>query len=76
MGQKPAGKINQKGTRDDIEQEDEQESFFKWLEENPNAGVSIQADNDDDNDLEYDNEGNIIVPEKNKVYFNTKLLIL
>lgn len=29
-----------KGIRDDIEAEDDEESYYKWLEENPNAGKS------------------------------------
>lgn len=49
-----------------MEEEDDQESYFRWLEENPNAGVN-QAQNDEEQDLEYDEDGNIIVPEKSKV---------
>lgn len=66
MGKKGSDKSQPKGTRDDIEKEDEQEEFFKWLEENPNAGVASQAD-DEEHELEYDQDGNIIIPEKNKV---------
>ncbi len=29
---------SKKGIRDDIEEADDQESYYKWLEENPNAG--------------------------------------
>ncbi len=29
-----------KGVRDDIEEADDEESYYKWLEENPNAGRS------------------------------------
>ena len=36
------------------------------MEENPNAGVANEA-NDDDQDIEYDDDGNIIVPEKSKI---------
>ncbi|RNA22526.1 ATP-dependent RNA helicase DDX42 [Brachionus plicatilis] len=64
MGKKAESKKTTKGTRDDIENEDDQESYFRWLEENPNAGVP-QAD-EDDQDIEYDQDGNIIVPEKKK----------
>lgn len=64
VGQKQDKKEN-KGTRDDIEGEDDQESFFKWMEENPNAGIALN--DDDEQDLDYDEEGNIIVPEKSKV---------
>lgn len=64
MGKKAEDKKITKGTRDDIDNEDDQESYFRWLEENPNAGVQ-QAD-EDDQDIEYDHDGNIIVPEKKK----------
>lgn len=46
--------------RDDIEQEDVQEAFFRYMEENPNAGV-IQ---DEDDDVEYDEDGNPILKHK------------
>ena len=60
--------ISFRGTRDDIEEEDDQESYFRWLEENPNAGVVQGQDQDnDDQDLEYDDDGNIVVPEKSKI---------
>jgi ATP-dependent RNA helicase DDX42 len=71
MGKKP-NKVQVKGTRDDIEEADEQEEYFKWLEENPNVGLNSQGNDDDDDEgegkeLEYDRDGNIIVPEKNKI---------
>lgn len=54
--------------RQDIDEEDEQESYFRWLEENPNAGASLNAnEDDDDKDAYYDDDGNLIVPEKKKV---------
>ena len=53
-----------RGVRDDIEQEDVQESFFRYMEENPMAGVIMD---DDETEIEYDAEGNPIIPEKNKV---------
>ena len=59
----------EKGTREDLEKADEQEEFFKWMEENPNAGVALN-ENDEDEELEYDHDGNIIVPDKNKVSRN------
>lgn len=65
MGKKSEAKKEVKGTRDDIEEEDDQESYFRWLEENPNAGV-VQGEDEDEQDIEYDDEGNIIVPEKKK----------
>lgn len=52
--------------REDIEAEDDQESYFKWLEENPTAGLAPQ-DNEDEQDIDYDEDGNIIVPEKSKI---------
>ncbi|CAF1162373.1 unnamed protein product [Didymodactylos carnosus] len=55
-----------KGTREDIEQEDDQESYFRWLEENPNAGLPLEDDDDMDRELDYDDDGNLILPEKSK----------
>ncbi len=37
------------------------------MEENPNAGLSHVGNDDEDKELEYDDEGNIIVPEKSKI---------
>ncbi|KAG0431152.1 hypothetical protein HPB47_022037 [Ixodes persulcatus] len=52
-----------KGVRDDIENEDDEESYYRYVEENPNAG----ADKDDsDLELEYDEDGNPIAPVKSK----------
>ncbi|CAF4371280.1 unnamed protein product [Rotaria sp. Silwood2] len=59
-------KKQEKGTRDDIEKEDDQESYFRWLEENPNAGVPIADDDDEDRELQYDDDGNLIAPEISK----------
>lgn len=53
-----------KGIRDDIEEADDEESYYKWLEENPNAG-RINVD-EDGIEIEYDEAGNPIVPEKSK----------
>lgn len=62
--------------RQDIEEEDEQESYFRWLEENPNAGASLNAnDDEDDKDAYYDDDGNLIVPEKKKVILNSRFEI-
>ena len=49
-----------RGIRDDIESEDIQEAFFRYMEENPMAGVIIE----DDEIVEYDADGNAIIPEK------------
>ncbi|XP_008484723.1 ATP-dependent RNA helicase DDX42 [Diaphorina citri] len=52
-----------KGIRDDIDHEDDEESYYRYMEENPNAGLQ---DNDSDVDLEYDEDGNPIAPKKSK----------
>ncbi|CAK9292685.1 unnamed protein product [Gordionus sp. m RMFG-2023] len=57
-------KRKDKGLREDIENEDEQESFFRYMEENPMAGVAYI---EDDFQLEYDANGNPIVPERLKI---------
>ena len=49
-----------RGKRDDIDEEDDQESYFRYMEENPMAGVI----NDDDDNIEYDEDGNAIIPDK------------
>ncbi|KAI0989342.1 hypothetical protein GJ496_005566 [Pomphorhynchus laevis] len=53
--------------RQDIDEADDQETFYQWLEENPDAGVSLQVEEDDeDREIDYDDNGNIIAPEKSK----------
>ena len=47
-----------KAKRDDIDELDEQEAYFKWLEENPEAGL-LQKE-EEDFDIEYDADGNPI----------------
>ncbi|XP_077978138.1 ATP-dependent RNA helicase DDX42-like [Glandiceps talaboti] len=54
-----------KGTRQDIDEADDQETYFKYMEDNPTAGMIIT--DDDDTEIEYDEDGNPIIPEKNKV---------
>ena len=54
-----------RGVRDDIEQEDVEEAYYRYMEENPMAGVL--ADEQEELNVEYDNDGNIIYVEKNKV---------
>ena len=63
IAKKPPAEM--KGVRDDIEEEDSEESYYRWLEENPNAGRQAEDDDELDN-IEYDADGNPIVPEKNK----------
>ena len=48
---------DKKATRDDIDELDEQEAYFKWLEENPEAGLQKE---EEDFDIEYDADGNPI----------------
>lgn len=54
---------SKKGVRQDIEDADDEESYYKWLEENPEAG---RLNDDDDIEIEYDEDGNPIVPMKSK----------
>ncbi|XP_076348587.1 ATP-dependent RNA helicase DDX42 isoform X4 [Tachypleus tridentatus] len=56
-------KLQAKGVRDDIEEEDDEESYYRYMEENPNAGVDKE---DSDQELEYDEDGNPIAPPKSK----------
>ena len=52
--------------RDDIEDEDDQESYYNYMKNAP-----VVAYPDDDEELEYDSDGNPIAPEKSKVPCNT-----
>ena len=51
-----------RGIRDDIEKEDDQESYFKAM-----ANAPIIVGDDDEDDWEYDEDGNPIPPERSKV---------
>lgn len=53
-----------KGVRADIDDMDDEESYYKYLEENPNAG--LLEDNSGD-ELEYDEDGNPIAPSKKRI---------
>lgn len=53
-----------RGIRDDIENEDDEESYYRYMEENPTAGQEKEASDDE---LEYDEDGNPIAPAKSKV---------
>ncbi|KAK3930300.1 ATP-dependent RNA helicase DDX42 [Frankliniella fusca] len=53
-----------KGIRDDIDGEDIEESYYRYMEENPMAGVQNE---DEDDDMEYDEDGNPIVTIKKKI---------
>ena len=39
------------------------ESYFRYMEENPMAGVIAE----EDDQFEYDEDGNVIIPDKKKV---------
>uniref|UniRef100_T1IT60 ATP-dependent RNA helicase DDX42 n=1 Tax=Strigamia maritima TaxID=126957 RepID=T1IT60_STRMM len=56
-------KLN-KGIRDDIEGEDDEESYYRYMEENPQAGLLLPEDSGDE--IEYDEDGNPIAPVKSK----------
>jgi ATP-dependent RNA helicase DDX42 len=62
-GGKKGGKAaqNAKGIRDDIEAEDDEESYYRFIKENPNAGKN---DDDSDEEVEYDEFGDPIVKKK------------
>ncbi|CAL8096293.1 unnamed protein product [Calicophoron daubneyi] len=61
---KKPNKGNSKGIRDDIEQEDEIESYVRFMEENPMVGM---AGDDEEDVYEYDEEGNVIGTEKKAI---------
>lgn len=48
--------------RDDIEDEDDHESYFNYVKNTP-----VVAYPDDEEEIEYDSDGNPIAPEKSKV---------
>ncbi|CAH0564672.1 unnamed protein product [Brassicogethes aeneus] len=67
MQKQPSTSSNEKkekAVRNDLEEEDVEESYYRYMEENPNAGL---APVDEDNpDVEYDEDGNPIAPDKKK----------
>ncbi|KAA0188952.1 hypothetical protein HAZT_HAZT003568 [Hyalella azteca] len=56
--------LESKGVRQDIDEEDDEESYYRYIEENPNAG---KHGDDSEEEVEYDAEGNPIVTRKSKV---------
>lgn len=58
----PASTIN-KGVRVDIDDMDDEESYYKYLEDNPNAGL---IDDNSGDELEYDEDGNPIAPSRKR----------
>jgi len=55
---------DKKAKRDDIDELDEQEAYFKWLEENPEAGLQKE---EEDFDIDYDADGNPIYSMKKTI---------
>lgn len=55
-------KDKKKIRRDDIEEEDDQESYFNYIKNAP-----VIAYPDDEEEIEYDSDGNPIAPEKSKI---------
>ncbi|VVC44663.1 RNA helicase, DEAD-box type, Q motif,Helicase, C-terminal,ATP-dependent RNA helicase DEAD-box, conserved [Cinara cedri] len=56
-------KEEEKGIRQDIEEEDVEESYYRYMEENPTAGL---VDETSDIEIDYDEDGNPIAPPKKK----------
>lgn len=55
----------QAGIRNDLEEEDVEESYYRYMEENPNAGVT--PIDEDHPEVEYDEDGNPIAPDKKRI---------
>lgn len=53
-----------KGVRADIDDMDNEESYYKYMEDNPMAGV---ADENSEDEMEYDEDGNPIIVSKKKI---------
>lgn len=50
--------------RGDIDDEDDEESYYRYMKENPNAGL---RDDGSDQEVEYDEDGNPIAPPKRRI---------
>ncbi|XP_060945734.1 ATP-dependent RNA helicase DDX42 [Limanda limanda] len=64
LEEKEKEKKSAKGIRDDIEEEDEQEAYFRYMAENPTAGLSLE---EEDENVDYDSDGNPIAPTTKKI---------
>ncbi|XP_068435462.1 ATP-dependent RNA helicase DDX42 [Clinocottus analis] len=64
LEEKEKEKNSAKGIRDDIEEEDEQEAYFRYMAENPTAGLSLE---EEDENIDYDSDGNPIAPITKKI---------
>uniref|UniRef100_A0AAQ6A3F4 ATP-dependent RNA helicase DDX42 n=1 Tax=Amphiprion ocellaris TaxID=80972 RepID=A0AAQ6A3F4_AMPOC len=52
------------GIRDDIEEEDEQEAYFRYMAENPTAGLTQE---EEEENIDYDSDGNPIASTTKKI---------
>ncbi|XP_043956119.1 ATP-dependent RNA helicase DDX42 [Gambusia affinis] len=57
-------KKSTKGIRDDIEEEDEQEAYFRYMAENPTAGLTQE---EEEENIDYDSDGNPIPSTTKKI---------
>ncbi|KAM4531713.1 ATP-dependent RNA helicase DDX42 isoform 1-T1 [Odontesthes bonariensis] len=64
LEEKEKEKKSAKGIRDDIEEEDEQEAYFRYMAENPTAGLTQE---EEDENIDYDSDGNPIPPTTKKI---------
>ncbi|XP_054462774.1 ATP-dependent RNA helicase DDX42 [Anoplopoma fimbria] len=64
LEEKEKEKKSAKGIRDDIEEEDEQEAYFRYMAENPTAGMTLE---EEDENIDYDSDGNPIAPAAKKI---------
>ena len=44
-----------------------QEAYMKYMEENPEAGLNTLPVNDEEDAIDYDADGNPIIPERSKI---------
>uniref|UniRef100_A0A673ID42 ATP-dependent RNA helicase DDX42 n=1 Tax=Sinocyclocheilus rhinocerous TaxID=307959 RepID=A0A673ID42_9TELE len=56
--------VSSRGIRDDIEEEDDQEAYFRYMAENPTAGLTQE---EDEEEVDYDSDGNPIAPTTKKI---------
>ncbi|KAM9744775.1 ATP-dependent RNA helicase DDX42 isoform 1-T1 [Menidia menidia] len=64
LEEKEKEKKSAKGIRDDIEEEDEQEAYFRYMAENPTAGLTQEEEEDN---IDYDSDGNPIPSTTKKI---------
>ncbi|XP_078126520.1 ATP-dependent RNA helicase DDX42 isoform X1 [Sander vitreus] len=64
LEEKEKEKKSAKGIRDDIEEEDEQEAYFRYMAENPTAGLTLE---EEDENIDYDSDGNPIASTTKKI---------